>query len=151
MKHYISLLGMILFCSLFFTGCGLKKSDSSKVLECSTSNTIGSASSEEIYKIYFHDGKVDYFSLNINVTLNESDTVTRDNLESEVDSAFANYKNRKGISYSSDINDNSFNVKMDINYNELSDDDKISINIINSENSYDEIKNELETNGFLCK
>lgn len=151
MKRYISFLGVSLFCCLFFTGCSLKKEDNSKVLECSSSNTVGSTSTEEVYKVYFRDDKVDKVSLNISVTLNEPDNVTRDNLESDVDSAFGDYKNRKGVSYSSDVNDNGFNIKMDINYNQLSEDDKTSINIINAENSYDEVKLELENNSFLCK
>lgn len=151
MKRYISFLGVSLFCCLFFTGCSLKKEDKSKVLECSSSNTVGSTSTEEVYKVYFRDDKVDKVSLNISVTLSEPDNVTRDNLESDVDSAFEDYKNRKGVSYSSDVNDNGFNIKMDINYNELSEDDKTSINIINAENSYDEVKLELENNSFLCK
>ena len=151
MKRYISFLGVFLFCCLFFTGCSLKKADESKVLECSSSNTVGSTSTEEVYKVYFRDDKVDKFSLIISVTLNEPDNVTRDNLESDVDSAFESYKNRRGISYSSDLNDNGFNVRMDINYNELREDDKTSINIINAENSYDEIKLELENNSFICK
>ena len=151
MKHYMSFLGVFLLCCLLLVGCGLKKSDSSTVLECSSSNTVGSTSTEEVYKIYFLDDKVDKVSLNISVTLNEPDNVTRDNLESDVDSAFEDYKNKKGVSYSSDVNDNGFNIKMDINYNELSEDDKTSINIINAENSYDEVKLELENNSFLCK
>lgn len=151
MKRFISFFSLVLGSLIFLTGCGSKVSDNSKVLECNSTNTVGSTLTEEVYKIHFDGDKVDKFSMNINVTLNETDDVTRDNLENEVNSAFGNYKNRDGISYSSNIKDNGFTVKMDINYSKLSDDDKAYITIINSEKSYDDIKVELENSGFSCK
>lgn len=150
MKRYLSFCGVVLGSVLIFTGCDSKSSDSSKVLECTSTNTVGSTLTEEVYKVHFSNEKIDKFSMNINVTLDNPDDVTRDNLENEVNSAFGNYKNRSGISYSSNVKDNGFVVKMDINYAKLSEEDKMFITVINSEKSYDEVKLELESSGFNC-
>lgn len=151
MKRCLSFCTLIIGCSIFLTACGSKSSNESKVLECTSNNTVGSTLTEETYKIHFEGDKVDRFSMSISVTLNEVDNVTRDNLENEVNDAFGNYKNREGVSFSSNVKDDGFVVKMDINYNKLSDDDKAYINIINSEKSYGDIKLELENEGFSCK
>ena len=151
MKRYLSFFSIFLVGCLFFTGCNMKSSNNSRILECTSNNTVGSTLTEEVYKIYFDSEKVDKFSMNISVTLSENDDVTRDNLESSVNNAFGNYKNRSGVSYSSNIKDNGFIVKMDINYNKLSEEDKAYISIINPEKSYDEIKSELEASGFKCE
>ena len=139
-----------LACILFLVGCGSKASNGS-ILECSSSNTIGSTLSDQNYKIYFNGEKVEKLSVDIKVSLSDSDDVTRDNLERDVSSAFDDYRNRDGVSYSSNIKDNGFNVVLDVDYNSLSDEDKASISLINSEKSYDDIKNELESDGFICK
>ena len=83
--------------------------------------------------------------------MDTQDDTTRDNLESDVSSAFDSYKNRDGISYSSDVTDNGFTVSLDVNFSKLSDEDKSSISFINSEKSFDEIKLEFESDGFSCK
>lgn len=138
-------------CFLLLVGCNSKSSDTGKILSCESSNTVGSALSEQSYKVYFNDDKVENLSININIFLNEQDDITRDNLESDVSKAFDSYKNRDGVSYSSNIKDNGFTVKLDIYFNKLSDEDKASISIIDSQKSYDEIKSEFESDGFICK
>lgn len=149
MKRFFILLSCVFVLTL--AGCGSKSSNGTKVLECSSIGPVGSASSEQTYKVYFDSERVEKLSVNISVTLNEQDDVTRDNLESDVSNAFADYKNRDGVSYSSNVKDNGFNVRLDVNFNKLSDEDKASISIINSEKSYDEIKSEFESDGFSCK
>ena len=152
---------LFLFCSCFLiflsTGCGSKSSNNSekintsKMLECNSSSNIGSSSSsQQNFKIYFNKGKVERLLVDIAVSLNEPDDVTRNNLEQEVSNAFDKYKNRDGITYSSNVSERGFNVDLDINFNNLSDEDRQSISLINSEKSYDEIKIEFETNGFIC-
>jgi uncharacterized lipoprotein YehR (DUF1307 family) len=121
------------------------------MLECNSTNSVGSTTSEQNYKIYFDSDKVEKLSIGIDVSLSEQDDVTRDNLESDVSKAFESYKNRPGISYSSNVKDNGFSVKLDINFDKLSEEDKANISLINSEKSFDDIKVELEGNGFSCK
>ena len=151
MKHYFSFLTGCIVCGALLVGCSNKSSNNSMILECNSTKTFSNSLSEVSYKIHFDNDNVDRLSLNINITLNEQDDVTRNNLENEVNSAFANYKNRDGVSYSSNIKDDGFVIKMDINYNKLSDVDKSYITIINSEKSYNEIKMELENADFTCK
>ena len=143
----------IFFCFFIFilTGCNSKNANGTHVLECDSSATIGNSISEQNFKIHFIKDKISMLSVNINVSFNEQDNITRDNLEKDVSDAFDDYKNRKGITYLSSVNDNGFNVKLDIDFNKLSEDDRNSINLINSEKTYDEIKIELENNGFVCK
>ena len=151
MKRYFSFFVAFIVYSLLLVGCGNKSSNNSKILECNSIISYDNSISEASYKIHFTDEKVDKLSLNINVTLNEPDDETRNNLENDVNSGFADYKNRNGVSYSSNIKDNGFVVKMDIDYAKLSEEDKVYINIVNSEKTYDEIKTELEKEGITCK
>lgn len=151
MKRCLSFTGVFFCFILFLTGCKYKSANNSRILECSSTNSLGSTLTEEVYRIHFEEEKVEKFSMNLSVTLDEPDDTTRDNLENDVNNAFGNYKNRDGISYSSNIKDNGFVIKMDINYDKLSDEDKAYINIINSEKTYDDIKLELENSGFSCK
>lgn len=149
MKRFFILFSCISI--LVLAGCGSNSSNGNKTLECSSTGPVGIASSEQNYKIYFDNESVVKLSIDINVTLNEQDDITRDNLENDVSNAFDVYKNRDGVSYSSNVKDNGFNVRLDVNFNKLSDEDKASISLINSEKSYDEIKNEFESDGFSCK
>ena len=141
----------LFFVFLFLVGCDFKSSKSSKVLECNFNGNVGGTLSEQNYKVIFINDHVDKLSVNINVSLGEPDDVTLNNLENDVNSAFEDYKNHKGVSYFSNIKDNGFSVSLDVDFNELSDEDKSSISLINSEKSYDEIKSEFENDGFSCK
>lgn len=148
MKRFLLYISCFIF--VFLVGCK-SKSGSTKMLECNSTNSVGSTTSEQNYKIYFDSDKVEKLSIGIDVSLSEQDDVTRDNLESDVSKAFESYKNRPGISYSSNVKDNGFSVKLDINFDKLSEEDKANISLINSEKSFDDIKVELEGNGFSCK
>lgn len=150
MKRFL----LSLCCVFLFVGCSSKSLDDLVVLECDSTNSVGNDGntlSETSYKIYFDNDKVERISMNIHVTLNSPDDTTRDNLENDIDSAFGNYKNRDGVIFSSNIEDNGFIVNLDIDYDKLSDEDKEYINVINYEKSFDDIKVELENNGFSCK
>ena len=105
----------------FFVGCSSQSNNNSRILECNSSGNVGSTFSEQVYKIYFNDDKVDKLSMNVSVSLAEPDDVTRDNLENDVNNAFEAYKARDGITYSSNVKDNGFIVKLDINFNKLSE------------------------------
>lgn len=142
---------LMFFSFLFLVGCNSKSTNDSKVLKCSSTKTVGSTVSIQDYEIFFKKEKLDRLSMSIDVTLDDHDEVTRDNLENEVSNAFADYKNRDGVSYSSNVKDNGFNVRLDVNFSKLNDQDKASISIINYEKSYDEIKSEFENNDFSCK
>ncbi len=141
---------LLCFSFLFLVGCNSKSTNNSKVLKCSSTKTVGSTVSIQDYEMIFKKEKLDRLSMSIDVTLDNPDDVTRDNLESEVSNAFADYKNRDGVSYSSNVKDNGFSIKLDVNFGKLSDQDKASISIINSEKSYDEIKAEFESDDFSC-
>ena len=142
---------LMFFSFLFLVGCNSKSTNDSKVLKCSSTKTVGSTVSIQDYEIFFKKEKLDRLSMSIDVTLDDHDEVTRDNLENEVSNAFADYKSRDGVSYSSNVKDNGFNVRLDVNFSKLNDQDKASISIINYEKSYDEIKSEFENNDFSCK
>lgn len=148
MKRFLNIsLGFVF---IFLVGCG-SKSSNTRVLSCKLTKTVGSALSEQSYKVYFDKEIIEKLSVNINVSLNEPDDVTKSNLESDVSDAFGIYKNRDGVSYSSNVKDDGFTVKLDINFNKLSAVDKANINLINSEKSYDDIKTEFENDGFVCE
>ena len=131
---------------LLFTGCG------SKTLKCSYKKNISDSSiSNEDLKISFKDDRISKLTMNIDVTLSDTDNVTRESIQSSVDNSFGFYKNMAGVNYSSNVRDDGFDVKISIIFSKLNKSEKEKISLVNPEKNYEQIKQEFESNGFICE
>lgn len=89
--------------------------------------------------------------MNIDVSFGDIDDITRNSLENTISADFDDYKNRDGILYYQNAKENGFVININANYNKIDDRDKPYITIVNSGESYDGVKTELENSGFICK
>lgn len=145
MKRYLY-YGCLVIGIMFLTGC------STETLTCSTDSTIDDNTiTYKEYNIKFKNNIVNNIEMNIDVTLNDVDEVTEANLTNSVNDFFDEYIDMNGVDYSYNDTNNGFSVSVIFDFDRISLEDKNSISIINHQNSYDEIKADLENNGFSCR
>lgn len=142
-KYFYSFLALSL---LFLTGCG------SKTLKCSRDNSY--SDDMKMYQnlnVTFNGDSVSKLSMDMDIQLSEDYLEFKDSLIESIESEFSTFVNEKGLSYSTSVRDDGFVFKLKVNFNRLSAEAKNELDIIDSENSYDSIKNELEETGYTCK
>lgn len=143
-KKYI---GVGIFSLLFVTGCG----DTQK-LECSVQQDYyeGIKTHQNVVAVF--DGEMlAKLSIDMDVKLDESSIEYADNLINGSTSNFEKYKDKDGFSYSTTKKDDGFEVDLDVNFKETDDDVKDNFSFLNAYSNYEQIKQELESNGYTCK
>lgn len=138
--------GCLVIGIMLLTGC------STETLTCSTNSIIDDNTvTYKEYNIKFKNNIVNNIEMNIDVTLNDVDEVTEANLTNSVNIFFDEYIGMNGVDYSYKDTDSGFGVSVIFDFDKISLEDKDSISIINHQNSYDEIKADLENSGFSCR
>ena len=137
---------IIIICGIIFlTGC------KTNYLECSKNFTDDKyGNRNQTINVTFKDDEIYNLKLNVDVSFVDGTIDSRDQIISSLQSAFSGF-NDKHIKYSTKLNDNGFVFKLNVNFNKLSEEVKKNLYIINYKNSYDELKIEFESSGYLCK
>lgn len=140
MKKYL-ILPLLL---LFLTGC-------SKKLNCTkVENETGLNYNEEI-NVTFNKNKISNFSLKYDISLEEEYLSYVDTFKETLESTFSSLKDKKGIKYSVKDNKNGFVINMSANLKKLDNDVKKELNMIETDENYEEMKKDLISAGYTCK
>lgn len=145
MKKFLY-VGIMIFGLCLFTGCG------SKVLECSKDNSY----SEEMkmiqnVKVTFKKDEVTKLSMDMHVELGENYLEYKEALIESVESEFSSLKDTKGLDYSTESSDNGFTFNLKADMKKMDDEAKAELDIVNTNQSYDNAKSEFESEGYTCK
>lgn len=128
------------------TGCSKEK-----VLNCSmTQDTTGMKMSQDV-KATFKGNDVKSISLSMNVELEEAYKSYSDTIISSLDNQFKNYKDKKGVTFSTKKTDDGINVSIKADISKMDDEAKKALDIVDTKANYDESKKELEKEGYTCK
>ena len=145
MKKIIAVLSLV--CVFCVTGCG--KGD----LSCTkTNNSNENLKSEQTVNVNFKDKKVSTVDIKEVVNLSEKYEKYADQLEKNLKTQYGNFKeNENGIEIKStrDGKKITLNVKADLT--KMSSDAKNSFKAVGTAQTKDEVKKELESQGFTCK
>lgn len=134
------------FCLILLTGC-----DKKKTLECSRSDNMTDISINYDVIVSFNNDIVSNYSLDMDVSLVGDYINERDNLSDSLQKQYNDFSNSKGFKSNLKYRDDGFKFSLDVDYNKISDDIKKKLSIIDSTNSYDEIKTDLVNDGYICK
>ena len=99
----------------------------------------------------FENNKLLAASIKIQTLLNEKYFPYIDSFVKQMEEQFSNYKDKKGITSNIYQDDTSVTVYISFNINNLDDDTKQELGFINTDDSYDNAKKSLESNGYKCK
>ncbi len=141
------------FCSIFMlcavmvlSGCN------SRTLHCTRENVYSDEMNmDQVLDIKFNGETVSNLYTSMKVELGESYVSFKNSLLDSVKNEFKDLEDSKGFKSSYKESDNGFDYEVKINFKKLNDDEKNNISIINYENSYISIRNELEDEGYVCK
>ena len=139
-------VGTIIVGTCLLSGCGTKK------LECTRSNEYSEEMKmNQTINAKFKSNHVTFLSMNMDIELGENYLEYKNELISSVESEFDNLKDTDGIKYSTKDNENGFTFSLEADINKLSDNEKKELDLINTEQSYEEAKKEFENEGYICK
>ena len=139
-------VGIFVAGTILLTGCG------SKTLECTRENNYSDEMKmNQTVKATFEKKHVTKLSMNMDIELGENYLEYKDELKTSVEDEFANLKDAKGIEYSTKDTTNGFTFQLDADINKLDQTTKENLDLINTEQSYDDAKAEFESEGYTCK
>lgn len=132
--------------SLLMTGC-----DSSNRLNCTLEQDVSGNTVKQNIVATFSGDNVLNLTMNVETILEEQYIEHIDTFVDQIDMQFENYKGKKGITTNTAKKDNSVVFNMDINVDEMDDDAKNTLGIVDTESSYEDAKKSLENAGYTCK
>ena len=139
-------IGAFVMSACILTGCG------SKVLECSRNNDYSEEMKmNQTIKTTFKKDKITKLSMDMDVKLNETFIEYRDELKASIEEEFSNLKDTKGIEYATKDTEDGFKFNLDADINKLDDNAKDQLDLVNTEQSYEDAKAEFESEGYTCK
>ena len=127
---------------LFVCGCSTKKT-----LKCNNSELIQSNNYETNIKIKFKNKKINKYELNMKVKIDQSNMEYFEYYYNSFADTFENYKEIDGIKVELAKEKNSYNVKLNVDYNTY----KGTIELINQELDYGQAKKYYEDLKYTCK
>lgn len=133
------------FCSLLLllSGCGKKTLSCNKVTDYTDMKT------DHTVTLYFKGDSLVRYKFKANVILSgEKASLGEEMMGYDVN--FKNLKPEKAVSFSTEKSDDGFIFKADVNVSKLDQNSKENVPLINYNNSFDEIKSDLEDNGYIC-
>lgn len=138
--------GVAIIGTCLLSGCG------SKTLVCTRSNDYSDEMKmNQTVKASFKGDHVSKLSIDMDVTLGENYMEYRDELKASVQDEFESLKDTDGVSYNAVDTNNGFKFNLDANISKLDDNSKKELDIVNTEQSYDDAKKEFESEGYTCK
>ena len=152
MKKGVKLFGIITIMVLFLTGCG----NDNKTLSCTLSEDQDGVTMGQTMEIDFENDKMSYVTMSI-------DTKATDSLYEENWDLFSNMmasqfeeveKDGFKITTTNDSDNKTFSVIIEVDPKKASTDDldEYSLeDIVGDDSTYDELKNDLEEEGYTCK
>lgn len=150
MKNFKYLL-LALLCVMCLSGCG------KKTLTCTDTNNEDGIKSIETIKFKFKKNKIKSFNVSVeNEATDDSIKNNWDTFVSMLESTFKVDEETKGITVKTDSNDKkyTYSVSVDVDLDKIEDEDALGFDLEEMkkyENAYDEIKSELEKEGYTCK
>ena len=153
MKKKMMLCVPVLALGLLTSGCGNKKE-----LNCTmTDDTVG-AKMEQNIKVVFGKDSVSKLQMTMTMTIDEEYSSYMDTFVDSLEEQFSSMEEQKGITVNTDTKDNviSFEVvadvdKMDDAAMEALDFEGINEKLDDIDEAYQELKEELEGEGYTCK
>ena len=139
----LKILGISVFCFFILTGCG------KSTLECTKSEETDSGKLTEKQIFSFNNNKISKYQLNMNLNLKEEYKDYDDMFLNSLEEPLEGYKNKKGIEYETFKDNGKISVTLESDYSKMDNDTKESLGI-NEKNSLNEIKNNLEDEGYSC-
>lgn len=145
MKKHIY-LGAVVIGTCLLSGCG------TKTLVCSRNNDYNEEMKmNQTVKAAFKNNSVSKLSMEMNIELGENYLEYKEELKTSVEDEFTNFKDVKGITYSTKDTSNGFTFNLEANIDKLDNESKQNLDIINTEQSYSDAKAEFESEGYTCK
>lgn len=139
-------VGAFVVSACLLSGCG------SKTLECSRSNDYSEEMKmNQTVKATFKGNKVTKLSMDMDIELGEAYIEYKEELMGTVEDEFESLKGTKGIDISTKDTTNGFNFKLDADITALDDEAKEELDLVNTEQSYNDAKAEFESEGYTCK
>ena len=139
-------LGAIVIGTCLLSGCG------SKTLVCTRSNDYSDEMKmNQTVKTSFKNDHVSKLSIDMDVTLGENYMEYREELKTSVQDEFNDLKDTDGVKFSTVDTSNGFKFNLEANVSKLDSTSKKKLDIIDTEQSYDDAKKEFESEGYTCK
>lgn len=136
-------LGLSLTALLVLTGCGEEKT-----LECNISETEEGMEVSQKVLVKFKGNKVDGMDMIHDIKVPDEMKSLVSTLESTMNEQFKNQKEFKDAKVETSSKDNTITVKVSMDAKTIAD---ASDGIIDYKGNYDDIKAELEKEGYECK
>ena len=135
---------IFLFSVFILTGCNNKQ------LSCTKKENIESGTATEKQIITFENNKINSYSAEMAIKLNDDYKDYADMLLDNLATPFKKYQNKDGVKYNISKKDNIISITFNGDYTKMDDNTKDSLGI-SEKASFDKIKTSLEKDGYTCK
>lgn len=132
---------------LLVTGCKSSK----KFLNCTLTQQVSENTIKQDVSATFSGDNVLNLTMNVETILEEQYIEHIDTFVEQIDKQFESYKGKKGITTNTTKKENSVIFNMDINVDEMDEEAKNILGIMDTESSYETAKKSLENAGYTCK
>lgn len=145
MRKY-AVIPLLLMVCIGLTGCG------SKTLSCTKEDN----SNEDLKMTNKIEAKFSKDKITKMVTVVEvkADGIYKkhvDSLKKSLEEQFTDVKDKKGVTFKTDVKDNTISLRLDVNVKEMDADSLEELNIMETTQKYEDAKKSLEKDGYTCK
>lgn len=145
MKKSLFLIVSVVMIGLL-TGC-----QKEKVLDCDMKQEQNGMEMKQNLKATFKGNEVKDITVKMDVILEEKYKSYADMFVSSIDSQFDKYKDKKGITYKTEKNDDGVVVTFYADLDKMDKDTKEELDMVDTTGSYEKTKEDLEKDGYTCK
>ena len=145
MKKTLILLSAVVMIGLS-TGC--KKE---KLLDCSMTQEQSGIEMKQNLKATFKGNNVEDVTVTVDAVLGETYKSYKSLFISTLESSYKKYQDLKGVEINTTDNDDTVTVTLKADLNEMDDESKEALDIVDTTGNYEKTKESLEKEGYTCK
>ena len=145
MKKIIVIISLV--CMFFITGCGKIDLSCTKI-----NNSNENLKSEQNISVNFKDKKVSSIDVKEEVTLSDNYAKYADMLEKNLKTQYGSFKEKEqGIEIKTTNKDKKITLTVKADITKMSNESKTKFKVVGTAQTKDEVKKELESQGYACK
>lgn len=142
----IFLYMICLFVIMLGTGC-----QKTEKLHCNKTETSSeNLQMKESLNITFYGNQVTFMSIYSEIQVTGDFVKYIDDFSNSLKSQYGNLEGKKGVTYKTDQNDSILSVSIDADLKEMDDEAKAELSILSVKQSLNDVKVELEAEGYSC-
>ena len=147
MKKSLLFLSAIVLTVLLVTGCGSK----TKVLSCSISGTQSGVKYTQDMDATFKGNRVTKIYMKMAFDISEFPESYKGTLEESMKKTYEEGYKKKGSTVKVETKDNNILVYINMDLDKMNEEDKKTLNVVDTKGSYAATKLDMEKSGYTCK